>query len=237
MTEFKVDNDKLVDVIIPEAMSQREFESLDHDDQIDEILEPKNVTENYLDGIRNGVERVISKGVPLPMPMEDLELIIRNLEITKAELSKLINKHPNSKILLHQLVNRAVVLGSLVGAQRGRVIFDDHIKRAENNKSSTQRGGEIRSENKKKEMAEVIEKIKAEANRIWSARPSATLDEVAGKINDNPKLSSIPRIPTKKDPSQAKDIRTSTIIEWIRDLNPNSRKNKDSLASKTDQSS
>lgn len=130
MTEFNVDTDKLVDVIIPEATSQSEFESLDHDDQIDEILKPKNATENYLEGIRNGVERVISKGVPLPMPMEDLELIINYVEITKTELSKLINKYPNDKILLHQLVNRAVVLGSLVGAQRGRIFFDDHIKRA-----------------------------------------------------------------------------------------------------------
>jgi len=222
MTEFKVDNDKLVDVIIPEALSKSEFESLDHDDQLDEILEPKNVPENYLDGIRNGVERVISKGAPLPMPMEDLELIIRNVEITKAELSKLINKHPNSKILLHQLVNRAVVLGSLVGAQRGRVIFDDHIKRAENNKNNTKIGGKKRAEQKKNENAELRKRARDEASRVWNIPTKKSLENMAAHIQGHLKI---------------EEVECRTIIEWIRDLNPNSQKNKDSLASKADQSS
>ena len=53
MTEFNVDTNKMIYAIIPESESQSEFESLDHDDQIDEILAPKNVTENYLKGIRS----------------------------------------------------------------------------------------------------------------------------------------------------------------------------------------
>lgn len=208
MTEFKVDNDKLVDVIIPEAMSQREFESLDHDDQIDEILEPKNVTENYLDGIRNGVERVISKGVPLPMPMEDLELIIRNVEITKAELSKLINKHPNSKILLHQLVNRAVILGTLVGAQRGRVIFDDHIKRAENNKNNTKIGGKKRAEQKKNRNAELRKRAREEAARLWETHTTLNLTNMAIKVLSETGI---------------QGLESSTVETYIRDLNPKAR--------------
>lgn len=217
MTEFNVDTDKMIYAIIPESESQSEFESMVHDDQVDEILSPKNVTENYLKGIRNGVERAVSKGVS----REELKKVTNWLNPAQSQLRQLIDKYPDDTLLLQKLVRNAVMLGRAMGQNNTFIHFEGAINQGFKNKESAQKGNEIVQAKRREKTEEDREKCRDEAKELWKAHGTLNLPDMAVKVLKNTGISGVgPR----------------TVESYIRDLNPKSKKNKVSLASETDQS-
>lgn len=221
MTEFNVDTNKMIYAIIPESESQSEFESLDHDDQIDEILAPKNVTENYLKGIRSGVERAINTGVS----REELKKVTNWLNPAQSQLRQLIDKYPDDTLLLQKLVKNAVMLGRAIGQNNTFTHFEGAINQGFKNKESTQKGNEIAQAKRRAKTEGDREKCRAEAEKLWKIQGSLNLPDMAVKVLKETGILGVgPR----------------TVEGYIRDLNPKSKnlnpKNKVSLASETDQS-